>query len=163
MNLPDGVVNQFCSYNPHCTAAILQNDATCNFTTINEALLTLIIFGGRLLKFQISRNTMHWTWNSLAPASAAQTSQASRHSGAASPKCLESCFRRQLRLWPRLRMFEMLIIWRTRDFMQYFVDLSLSPAPACISLIKLMMDWTTVFFVGGWEVRGKSILDWCLA
>ena len=51
--------------------------------------------------------------------------------------------------------------------MQYFVyfslSLSLSPAPACISNVKIN-DGLPFFFVGGgeggWEVRGKSILDW---
>lgn len=102
-------------------------------------------------------------------ASAAQTSQASRHSGAASPKCLESCLRRQLRLWPHhsgkcWRCLSSEVNEISCVYMQYFVyfslSLSLSLSPACISNVKIN-DGLPFFFgggEGGWEVRGEEHL-----
>lgn len=102
-------------------------------------------------------------------ASAAQTSQASRHSGAASPKCLESCLRRQLRLWPHhsgkcWRCLSSEVNEISCVYMQYFVyfslSLSLSLSPACISNVKI--NDGLPFFLGGgeggWEVRGEEHL-----
>ena len=101
-------------------------------------------------------------------ASAAQTSQASRHSGAASPKCLESCFRRQLRLWPhhsgkRWRCLSSELNEISCVYMQYFVyfslslSLSLSPAPACISDVKII-DGLPLFWGGRMGGAGEEHL-----
>lgn len=102
-------------------------------------------------------------------ASAAQTSQASRHSGAASPKCLESCLRRQLRLWPHhsgkcWRCLSSEVNEISCVYMQYFVYFSLSLSLSLqrqrvYPMWKSMMDY--LFFwggEGGWEVRGEEHL-----